>query len=130
MVISMAKILVIDDDKLIRWSLKEIFSEEGHGVDTAAVPDEALGLAQQTSYNLIFADLELQEASGLGVLKNINLIQPEAKIIIVSAMSASQVESQLEGLSVFAVVEKPFDSEKIRELAAKAMYSNHNGVNS
>ena len=125
MVISMARILVIDDDKLIRWSLNEIFTEEGHRVDTAAVPDKALGLANEIPYNLIFADIELNEANGIDVLKKINLVQPEAKIIILSAMPVNQVEAQLAGLAVFAVVEKPFDSDKIRDLAIKAIYSNH-----
>jgi DNA-binding NtrC family response regulator len=128
MVISTARILIIDDDKLIRWSLKEIFSEKGHKVDTAAAPDEALGLAAETQYNLIFADLELNEADGIEMLKKINDVQPEAKIIILSAMPVNQVETQLAGLAVFAVVEKPFDSDKIRDLAVKAMYSNHNQI--
>ena len=125
MVISMARILIIDDDKLIRWSLKEIFSEEGHRVDTAAVPDKAFRLANEASYNLIFADIELNEANGIDVLKKINLAQPEAKIIILSAIPVNQVEVLLAGLGVFAVVEKPFDSDKIRDLAIKAIYSNH-----
>ena len=130
MVISMARILVIDDDKLIRWSLKEIFSEEGHRVDTAAVPDKAIGLANEAPYNLIFADIELNEANGIDVLKKIYEVQPEAKIIILSAMPVNQVEAQLAGLAVFAVVEKPFDSDKIRDLAIKAIYSSHNKTKS
>ena len=45
-------------------------------------------------------------------------------------MPVNQVEAQLAGLAVFAVVEKPFDSDKIRDLAIKAIYSSHNKTKS
>ena len=55
----MPRVLVLDDEKLIRWSLKQLLSEEGYEVDTAATADEALRLAETRNYALIITDLEI-----------------------------------------------------------------------
>ena len=67
----MLKALVIDDDKLIRWSLQEIFSQEGHHVDTVATVSDALAQAERSPYNLIFADMEIDDADSIEMLKKL-----------------------------------------------------------
>ncbi len=117
------KILVVDDDKLIRWSLKEIFLGEGYSVDEAASSGEAETLAEGSSFNLVFADLEIADENGIEMLKRIQKIQPEAIIIILSALNRHQIEAQLGHLNVFSILEKPFKSEKIRSIAREALDS-------
>ena len=109
----MPKTLIVDDDKLIRWSLHEIFSQEGHQVDTVATADEALKLAEKCSYCLIFADLEIENEDGLDLLRQLQKLQPEARLIILSALSRNQISTQLSGLSIVDILEKPFNSEQI-----------------
>ncbi len=117
----MARILVIEDDKLIRWSLKEIFLQEGHTADAVATEIDALQRAEQFPYPLILADLELENVSSIELLKNIQKIRPEANLIILSSLSQKEIEPQLSELSIYAVVEKPFNSDKIRELCKEAL---------
>lgn len=117
----MPKTLIIDDDKLIRWSLQEIFSQEGHQVDTVSTADEALKLAGQCSYRLIFADLEIENEDGLDMLRQLQKLQPEARLIILSALSRSQITPQLPDLSIVDILEKPFNSEQIRGIAREAL---------
>ena len=81
----MLRALVIDDDKLIRWSLQEIFSQEGHHVDTVATVSDALAQAENSSYNLIFADMEIDDADSIEMLRKLKNLQPKAEIIILSA---------------------------------------------
>ncbi|MFC2169577.1 response regulator [Acidobacteriota bacterium] len=117
----MLKVLVIDDEKLIRWSLKELFSQEGHQVDTVATAEDALKQIAESTYHLVFADLEINNVDGFSVLKKIKSIQPKANIIILSALSRPQIEPQLSDLSIFAIVEKPFNAEQIRAIARDAL---------
>ncbi len=117
----MNKILVADDDKLIRWSLKEIFSQEGYEVDTAASCLETIQQAENTLYNLIFTDFEIDDEDGLQMIKKIKNCQPDAKVIIISALSKQKIESQLEGLDIHAVIEKPFQTEQILSIAKEAI---------
>ena len=117
----MNKILVADDDKLIRWSLKEIFSQEGYEVDTVASCLEAIQQAENSLYNLIFTDFEIDDEDGFQMIKKIKNCQPDAKIIIISALSRQKIESQLEGLDIHAIIEKPFQSEQILSIAKEAI---------
>ncbi len=117
----MTKVLVVDDDKLIRWSLKEIFSQEGYKVDTASTAKDALKEVINNSYDLIFADLEINEENAVEMLKKTKEIQPQTKIIILSALSKDQIEPQLGNLNIFLIIEKPFKSEHIKSVAKEAL---------
>ncbi len=108
------RILVVDDDKLIRWSLKEILSQEGLEVDAVATATEALTQIENTAYNLIFCDIDIEDENGIEMLKKILLVQPEAKTIILSAHSRNHIEPQLGNLKILSIIEKPFQSEQIR----------------
>jgi DNA-binding NtrC family response regulator len=117
----LTKILVVDDDKLIRWSLKEIFSQEGYSVDTVATAKEALKQAKKITYKLIFADLEISNESGIEMLKNAKIHQPDARIIILSALTKQQIEPRLGNLNIYSIIEKPFKSEQIRTIVKRAL---------
>lgn len=117
----MIKILVVDDDKLIRWSLKEIFSQEGYGADTVSTVEEALELMKSSPYNLIFADLEINDDDGIEMLKKTKELQQDSKIIILSALTKQDIEPQLGDLNIFSIVEKPFESKQILSIARDAL---------
>lgn len=117
----MVMVLVIDDDKLIRWSLREIFLPEGYHVDAAATVEEALHHAKEKSYHLIFSDVEISNENGLEMLNLMNGLQPNAKIIILSAFPKAKIEPQLKNLKTFSILEKPFRAESIRDRAREAL---------
>jgi DNA-binding NtrC family response regulator len=120
------KILVVDDDKLIRWSLKEIFSQEGYVVDAVATAEDALKQAKNITYELIFSDLEINDENGIEMLRTARVSQPEAKIIIISALTRQQIEPKLGNLNIFSIIEKPFRSEQIKTIVKEALGStNH-----
>lgn len=117
----MCRILVVDDDKLIRWSLHEIFDQEGCQVDPVATVAEAVDHARERLYQIIFADVEISQESGIQMLAKIREFQPSAHIIILSALPKSQIEPLLKNLKVFSIIEKPFNSEDVRDTGRKAM---------
>ncbi len=123
MIGALIKILVVDDDKLIRWSLKEIFLQEGYDVDTAATAKDALRYVEDNSYNLIFTDLEINDENSIEMLEKVKESQPEAEIVVLSALTKNQIELQLGELSIFSIIEKPFRSEQIKSVAKKALDS-------
>ncbi len=117
----MKKILVADDDKLIRWSLKEIFSQKGYEVDTAASCLEAIQQAENSQYSLIFTDFEIDDEDGSQMIRKMINCQPNAKVIIVSALSRQKIESQLTDLDIHAIIEKPFQSDQILSITKEAI---------
>lgn len=117
----MPNILVVDDDKLIRWSLSEIFSQEGCQVDTVATVSEALEHAKDKTYQLILADVEISNEDGIGMLVRIKKDQPTSTIIILSAFPKSKIEPLLKSLKIFCIIEKPFQAEDIRDKGKEAI---------
>jgi two-component system, sporulation sensor kinase A len=117
----MPRILVLDDEKLIRWSLKQILSQEGYDVDTAETKDEALKLASSRSYGLIFTDLEVCGDQAKAFYTQLLAGQERAKIIVLTALTKEQAEQTLGDFRTFLILEKPFISENIKEVAEKAL---------
>jgi two-component system nitrogen regulation response regulator NtrX len=117
------KILVIDDEKLIRWSLKEILTQEGYDVDTIDTADEAINLAKNIPYRLIIADLEIQDENGIEMLKKIKEFRPDIVTIILSAHPKQRIQPEFGDLHVFATIEKPFKSEQLLTIAREALDS-------
>jgi DNA-binding NtrC family response regulator len=112
----MLKALIIDDDKLIRWSLKEIFMQDGHQVDEACSEAEALDHARATEYDVFLADFELEDSDTGELLANLQRIRPDAAVIILSAVPSSQIQARLPEIEVFRIVEKPFEPDQIRTI--------------
>jgi DNA-binding response OmpR family regulator len=117
----MARILVLDDEKLIRWSLHHILKQDGYEVDVAATPDEAGRLAKSNTYQLILADLEVCNDQAKPFFAGLSDDQAQAKVIIITALSEDQVEKQLGDFRAYRIVEKPFASEQIRALVKDAL---------
>lgn len=117
----MTNILIVDDDKLIRWSLKEIFAQEGYRVDTAESSAQALTLVETNSYQLVLADFEIDDEDGGEMLRKIQAIRPGIKVIILSALPAQQIEPSLSGVTYHSILEKPFRSDMIKSTVGEAL---------
>jgi len=105
--------MILDDEKLIRWSLNHIFQQEGYEVDSAATVEEAARLTRSQTYGLILADLEVCGDQAKVFFSDFVHIQKGAKIIIITAVPKDQAERQLGELKAERIMEKPFDSEDI-----------------
>ncbi len=119
----MARMLVVDDDRLIRWSLQQLFSQAGHSVEVSESADEALALVQGQAFDLIIADIEISEESGIEMLKKMRDLQPSAKMLILTAHNPKKVESLLGDFSVDGIVEKPFRGDQIKGVASRILAS-------
>ena len=107
------RILILDDEKLIRWSLNQIFLREGYEVDAAATVEEAARLSQSGPYALILADLEICGDRAKACFSEFARVQAGAKIIILTAVPGDQAEQRLGGFKPDRILEKPFESEEI-----------------
>lgn len=117
----MPRVLVLDGEKLIRWSLKQLLSEEGHEVDTAATADEALRLAETRNYALIITDLEICGEQAKTFYGRMLSKQEGSSVIVLTALAKDQAEKTLADFKTFLILEKPFASEDIKSSAKKAL---------
>ena len=63
------RILAVDDERLIRMSLRHVLHREGFDVDTARTGAEAIALLRDHTYDLVYTDLELPDLDGREVLR-------------------------------------------------------------
>jgi len=116
-----ARILVVDDEKLIRWSLRERLTAEGYDVAEAADGAAARQLVETDSFALALLDLRLPDTDGITLFKDIRAVQPDVPVIIITAYST--VETAVEALKCGAAdyVTKPFDMDELALAVEKAL---------
>ncbi len=117
----LAKILVVAEDKLIRWSIKEILTQEGYLVDTANSQDDSLNKISKNLYGLVFVDFEIAGKGSAEMQEIMTAIPQSTRIIVLSSAEGHRLRTILPGLTFLAVVKKPFSPEEIKESAKKAL---------
>jgi CheY-like chemotaxis protein len=123
----MAKVLVVDDEKIIRSLLKEIVGKEGHEVLTAKDGAEALEKIEEDKPDLIITDIFMPEKTGLETIVEAKKIYGDIKIIAISGDSISRKGGHrhcldiAECLGSSTVLEKPFSREEVIEAVKKAL---------
>ncbi len=116
----MNKILIVDDDKSIRYSLKRIL-EGDYDVLEAQNGQEALIQLKGNIPDLIIMDIKMPGQSGIDVLKEIKSIDPKALIIIMTAYGTSDTAIEAMKYGAFDYILKPFTSSQIKELVEKSL---------
>ena len=115
-----ARILVVDDEALIRWSLKERLTSEGYDVAEATSASEALTPAS-SDVDLILLDFQLPDGNGLEVLRRVKERSPEALVIMMTAYSTVENAVAAMKLGAFHYVNKPFNLDEVVLLVAQAL---------
>lgn len=116
-----AKILVIDDEKLMRWSLQQNLSKEGYTVITAEKGMDGLNLFKEETPDVTLLDIHLPDVSGITVLQGIKEINKDALAIMITAFGDIQTAVKTIKLGAYDFVEKPFNVDKLKILVAKAL---------
>ncbi len=116
-----AKILVVDDEKLVRWSLEQNLSSEGYKVFTADKGLDGLSLYKEESPDITLLDIHLPDVSGITVLEGIKEINSQALVVMITAFGDIQTAVKTIKLGAYDFVEKPFNLEKLKILVNKAL---------
>ncbi len=116
----MQTILIVDDDKSIRYSLKRML-EENFSVLTAQNGDEALARMGESSPDLIIMDIKMPGRSGIEVLKEIKLIDPKSLVILMTAYGTTETAIEAMKYGAFDYILKPFPIPQMKELVQKAI---------
>ncbi len=113
----MAKILVIDDERAIRNTLKEILGDEGHSVDVAEDGKKGMEKARQNEYDLIFSDVKMPEIDGIELLTALKQPADENYVDcpIVMISGHGDIETAVEALKkgAYDFIEKPLDLNRL-----------------
>src|SRR5215212_4428309 len=116
------RVLVVDDEPLIRWSVAETLTDRGYEVvetgdargARSAIADDA------SSFDVVLLDYRLPDSDDLGLLASIRRQSPDAQVILMTAFGKAEVVRGALELGAYRVVNKPFEMNAIADLVMQA----------
>ena len=115
------KVLIIDDDNDLRYSLKRVLSGRQYEVLEAASGEEGLIMAEKHCPHVILLDNRMGGMSGMEALQHLRGINPNAMIILMTAYGTTQTTIEAMKFGAFDYIMKPFDLKKILSLTESAI---------
>jgi len=116
-----SRILIVDDEAVIREGVKRVLDRETCAVETCSSGYGAIELLQQKEYDLIISDLKMPGMSGIEVLKSVRTLQPHIPVILITGYAS--VETAVEAMKNGAVdyLQKPFVPDLLLEKVRNAL---------
>ena len=107
------KILIIDDERSIRNSLKEILADEGYDVDVAENGVLGCQMVDKEKYGVIFCDIKMPEMDGMEVLDKLNEMGIDAAVVMISGHGDIDTAVECIKKGAFDFIQKPLDLNRI-----------------
>lgn len=115
------RILIVDDESIIRKSLSDWLERDGHRVDTAASGEEALKKCKETRFDILLLDIKMEGIDGMEVLKQVKESDPDLDVVMITAYGSisSAIEAMKNGAYDYLL--KPFDPNELGMLIEKIL---------
>lgn len=126
------RVLVVEDEMLIRWSIAETLAQKGHTIVEATTATAAVQALTETPgpIDVVLLDYRLPDSTGLGLLASVRRLRPDSAVIMMTAYGTPEVASGALELGAYRVVNKPFDMHGLESLVLEAYRSRSNQANS
>lgn len=113
------KILVVDDEEIVRHTLKAILNRLGYHVEGVEDGLTGLRVIETGDYHAAFVDIRMPGLDGISLLRQVKKIRPNISIIIISGHGSDETRKEAMQAGAFAFLHKPFRFKDIQELMKK-----------
>jgi two-component system nitrogen regulation response regulator NtrX len=117
----MPSILVVDDERNVRATLKGVLEDEGYGVRTVSSGEEAVKAATRTPPDLILLDIWLPGIDGLEVLEKLSETGSDAVVVMISGHGSVETAVRSTKLGAFDFIEKPLSLDRVLLVVANGI---------
>jgi two-component system response regulator AtoC len=117
----MARVLVVEDDHLMRWSLAECLRRAGHAVHSVDSGLAAIDAAREGDFRVVITDYRIPEPDGLHVLRRIKTQTPQTQVIMITGHQAPPLERLARDAGAFHFFDKPFELAALRYAVERAI---------
>jgi two-component system response regulator AtoC len=114
------RVLVVDDEALIRWSLVETLTAWGHQVSEAADGRSAIRALEADDVDVVLLDYRLPDSDDLNLLTKVRQVAPRAAVILMTAFGTPAVLKGAVDLGAYCVLSKPFEVSDLPTLMSQA----------
>ena len=115
------RILIVDDEEIVRESLSDWLAADGYAVETAADGPTALERLARGAWSIMLVDLKMPGMDGLAVLEAARKIQPDVTIVMITAFATVETAVKAMRLGAYDYIVKPFDPEELSLLMQKVV---------
>jgi len=116
-----ARILAVDDEKIILDSLRKMLVLGGYSIDTVESGEEALGLIRKHDYDFVFTDLKMPGMDGVEVTKAVKHLRPDIDVIVITGYGTIETAVQTVQYGAMDYVEKPFTEDELLAFVKTAL---------
>jgi DNA-binding NtrC family response regulator len=119
------RVLVVDDESLIRWAVTETLTDEGHDVVQATDATSALRAVRGTSepFDVVLLDVRLPDSDDFTLLQRIRRLTPASAVVMMTAHGTTQMTIDAKDLGAYDVITKPFDVQSMAQVLVHASRS-------
>ena len=116
------RVLVVEDEFLIRWSIAETLAHDGHAVLEAGDGASAIRALTEPAepIDAVLLDLRLPDSNDLTLLADVRRLAPASAVIMMTAHGSLEMERGAIGLGAYRVMNKPFEMDEMRTLLSEA----------
>ncbi|MEE8466975.1 MAG: response regulator, partial [Planctomycetota bacterium] len=116
-----ARILIVDDEKLVRWTLRQALEEAGYSAEEAADGRQALEAVARDAPDMVLLDYRLPDILGTQVLRDIREVAPLVPVVMITAHASigGAVEAIRDG--AYDYISKPFEVDEVIQVVARAL---------
>jgi two-component system response regulator PilR (NtrC family) len=120
-----SRILVVDDERSMREFLAIMLTRDGHEVVAAENGSQALAALRQRTFDLLISDIRMPDCSGIDVLREAKVLQPDLPGILMTAFSSTQTAIEALRTGALDYISKPFDVDEMKRVVAQALERHH-----
>ena len=115
------KVLLVEDETVVRESVRDWLVEDGYDVDVAEDGEEALEKIKEEEFGVIVLDLKLPGIDGLQVFEEAKELKPETKGVIITAYPSKETLEKAKSLGLLDYLPKPFKAEDLEKIIGGAL---------
>ena len=115
------KMLVVDDEDLLRNSLIKLLTLRGYSVSSAADGNEALRLIKENRFQLVITDLKMPGMNGMELIQEIQKLSPDTKVVVITAHGEWNTYLEAMERGAFAYINKPINKDELFSAVKRAL---------
>ncbi|UCD56869.1 MAG: response regulator [Candidatus Hydrogenedentota bacterium] len=113
-------VLLIDDEPIVGKRLKPALAKVGCNVEIFTDPREAVARLEEKDFDIVVADIRMEEIDGIEILERVTAKSPRTKVIMITGYATLEMAREAQAKGAFDFIAKPFKPADLREVIAKA----------